>query len=81
MAEACLLKERLVESGREAFIIEMDFIAESKVESMGLDAIIVCACPRIAIDDILLWKRPVLTPPELDIMLGGREEYIVDEIG
>jgi 2-(3-amino-3-carboxypropyl)histidine synthase len=49
----------------------------------GLDAFINTACPRIAIDDATRYKKPFLTPVELEIVLGRRnwEDYQMDEIG
>ncbi|HDY74833.1 MAG TPA: diphthamide biosynthesis enzyme Dph2, partial [Euryarchaeota archaeon] len=47
-----------------------------------LDAFVNTACPRITIDDTARYKRPVLTPIELGIVLGLREwdDYAMDEI-
>ena len=40
------------------------------------------ACPRIAIEDYLTYKQPILTPQEFEIVLGERpwSEYAFDEI-
>ena len=40
------------------------------------------ACPRIAIDDSIMYKKPLLTPQELEIAIGKRkwEDYEIDEI-
>ena len=47
-----------------------------------MDAFVSVACPRIAIDDYALHKKPIITPPELEIVLGERkwEDYAFDEI-
>ena len=47
-----------------------------------LDAFIVTACPRIAIDDSQMYKKPLITPQELEIVLDKREweNYQLDEI-
>ena len=49
---------------------------------MELDAFVVSACPRIAIDDSQMYKKPLLTPQELEIVLNKRqwENYQLDEI-
>jgi len=80
MGEALRIKEILEEMEKDAIVMEMDFICEEKVSSMGLDAYVICACPRIAIDDVALWKKPVLTPPEVEILWGKRKAYVLDEI-
>ena len=47
-----------------------------------VDCFVSTSCPRIAIDDYLQYKIPVLTPIELEIVLGKRkwEEYQFDQI-
>jgi 2-(3-amino-3-carboxypropyl)histidine synthase len=49
---------------------------------MDLDAFVMTACPRIAIDDSIRYKKPLLTPQELEIVLELRdwEDYEMDEI-
>ena len=49
---------------------------------MDLDAFVMTACPRIAIDDSIMYKKPLLTPQELEIAIGKRkwEDYEIDEI-
>jgi 2-(3-amino-3-carboxypropyl)histidine synthase len=49
---------------------------------MDLDAFLVTACPRIAIDDANMYKKPLLTPEELLIVLDTKrwEDYKLDEI-
>ncbi|WP_297504598.1 diphthamide synthesis protein, partial [Thermococcus sp.] len=41
---------------------------------------VVVACPRVPIDDYENWRKPVLTPTEVEIVLGLREDYAFDEI-
>jgi 2-(3-amino-3-carboxypropyl)histidine synthase len=47
-----------------------------------IDCYVSTACPRIAIDDYLQYKKPIITPVEVEIVLGKRawEEYVFDEI-
>lgn len=47
-----------------------------------IDCFVSTACPRIAIDDYIQYKIPILTPIELEIVLGIRkwEDYKFDEI-
>ncbi|AEG19290.1 diphthamide biosynthesis enzyme Dph2 [Methanobacterium paludis] len=80
---AKVLKNMIDKEEREAFIIVMDDISpELLVPFRDLDAFVVTACPRIAIDDSKMYKKPLLTPPELEIVLGKREweDYEMDEI-
>jgi 2-(3-amino-3-carboxypropyl)histidine synthase len=45
------------------------------------EAYVNTACPRIAIDDIRLFKAPMLTPIEFEMILGRRDlsAYALDE--
>jgi 2-(3-amino-3-carboxypropyl)histidine synthase len=49
---------------------------------MDLEGFVVTACPRIAIDDSQMYKKPLITPQELEIVLNKRtwENYQLDEI-
>ena len=38
-----------------------------------LEAFIDTACPRVAIDDQAQYSRPVITPQELEVVLGVKE--------
>jgi len=57
-------------------------VSPDHLEGYRVDAWVNTACPRIAIEDVLRYKQPMLTPPELEIVLGLRkwEEYRFDEI-
>ena len=77
------LKKMITKAGREAYLILLDEInPPSLMPFMDLDAFVVTACPRIAIDDSKMYEKPLLTPQELEIVLGMRdwEDYQMDEI-
>ncbi|WP_455645697.1 diphthamide biosynthesis enzyme Dph2 [Methanosphaera sp.] len=76
------LKKLIEEHGFEAQILNMDYIAPDRLLPFDLDAFVMTACPRIAIDDSAMYKKPVLTPDELEIVLGIRDwdDYQMDEI-
>jgi len=77
------LKNLINKCGKEAFIIMMDNIfPDLLLPYMKLDAFVVTACPRVAIDDANMYKKPLLTPKELEIVLDIRkwEDYKIDEI-
>ena len=77
------IKKILEEQGMEAYIILMDNVSpDALLPYMELDAFVVSACPRIAIDDSQMYKKPLLTPQELEIVLKKREweNYQLDEI-
>ena len=77
------LKKMINKEKREAFIIMLDNVSpDLLIPYMDLDAFVVTACPRVAIDDASMYKKPLLTPKELEIVLNKRkwEDYKIDEI-
>ncbi|NJE45839.1 diphthamide biosynthesis enzyme Dph2 [Thermococcus sp. GR7] len=80
LAEAKKIVELLREHGKYARLIAMNYISYSALEGFDFDAYVVVACPRVPIDDAENWRKPVLTPPEVEILLGLREDYQFDEI-
>ncbi len=67
---------------KDAALILMDRFDPEKLRAMGFDAYVSTACPRIAIDDYAMYDRPLLTPQELEIVLGVRkwENYSFDQM-
>ena len=77
------IKKTIEENGMEAYIILADHInPDILLPYLELEAFVVSACPRIAIDDSQMYKKPLLTPQELEIVLDKREweNYQLDEI-
>ncbi|KUH32508.1 S-adenosyl-L-methionine--L-histidine 3-amino-3-carboxypropyltransferase [Thermococcus celericrescens] len=80
LAEAKRVVRLLREHGKYARLIAMNHISYPALEGFDFDAYVIVACPRVPIDDYENWRRPVLTPPEVEILLGLREDYEFDEI-
>ncbi|PKL67195.1 MAG: diphthamide biosynthesis enzyme Dph2 [Methanobacteriales archaeon HGW-Methanobacteriales-1] len=83
MALAHKIKQNLENEGKSAFLIMMENISpDLLLPFLDLDAFVATACPRIAIDDSQMYKKPLLTPQELEIVLDKREweNYQLDEI-
>ena len=77
------IKKMLDSNNKKSLIIAMDNFSPVLLQGFGnLDCIISTACPRIAIDDYLQYKIPIITPVELEIVLGKRkwEDYKIDQI-
>ena len=77
------LKKMLEEKGKRAYILYLGEITpENLLPFRKLDAFVNTACPRISIDDAAKFKKPLLTPVELEIVLGVRkwEDYQLDEM-
>ena len=80
LAEAKRIVKLLKKHGREARLIVMNDVNYHKLEGFPFEAYVVVACPRVPLDDYGAWRKPVLTPKEVEILLGLREEYEFDEI-
>ncbi|AHF81100.1 diphthamide biosynthesis enzyme Dph2 [Thermococcus paralvinellae] len=80
LGEAKRIMKLLKEHGREAQLIAMNYISPEALDGFDFDAYVVVACPRVPIDDAERWRKPVLTPPEVKLLLGLREGYEFDEI-
>ncbi|MCD6524429.1 MAG: diphthamide biosynthesis enzyme Dph2, partial [Thermococcus sp.] len=68
LAEAKRVVELLREHGKYAKLIAMNHISYPALEGFDFDAYVVVACPRVPIDDYENWRKPVLTPPEVEIL-------------
>jgi 2-(3-amino-3-carboxypropyl)histidine synthase len=60
----------------------MEEINPMSLMSYRVDAYVNTACPRIAMDDSARYERPMLTIPELEIVLDERtwDGYEFDQI-
>ena len=77
------IKKMLDSFNKKSLTIALDQFSPTSLQGFGdIDCFISTACPRIAIDDYLQYKIPILTPIELEIALGMRkwEEYRFDQI-
>jgi 2-(3-amino-3-carboxypropyl)histidine synthase len=77
------IKNMLDSLNKKSFLIAMDNFSSMQLQSYrDIDCFISTSCPRIAIDDYLLYKKPILTPIELEIVLNKRkwEDYQFDQI-
>jgi len=77
------LKEKLDSNKKRSYILALNHFSPSALESFrDIDCFVSTACPRIAIDDYMQYKIPIITPVELDILLGVKkwEDYQFDEI-
>ena len=83
--ERLALAERLAgelrDAGHEALLIGSIHQSEGQLAGLGIGAAVITACPRVAIEDGPTWSIPLLTVPELQILLGRRdsEPYPFDE--
>ncbi len=76
------IKNKLDIHGYNSVIIGMENISPDMLDYLPFQGFVNTACPRLTIDDYLLYKKTLLTPIELEIVLGERswEKYQFDEI-
>ncbi len=71
--------EKLKKYKIKPYYIFLNEIKEENLLSFDIDVFVNTACPRVTIDDAAKFKKIILTPNELDIMLGEKEKYEMDE--
>lgn len=76
------IQQMLDAAGKNSVFITQNEFSPVALQGFDLDCYVSTACPRIAIDDYLQYKKPIITPIELEIVLGRREweSYVFDEI-
>lgn len=77
------LQQMLTTKHKQSYIIALDTFSPAHVQSItAIDCFVSTACPRIAIDDYLQYKVPIITPLELEIVLGIKswDDYTFDQI-
>lgn len=77
------IKKMIEHHGKKAHLLYMNEIGpERLLPFKSVDAFVNTACPRVAVDDASRYKKPILTPAELEIVLGERKwsDYRMDEI-
>jgi 2-(3-amino-3-carboxypropyl)histidine synthase len=76
------VQEMLDSAGKQSVLITLSEFSPMSLQGFDVDCYVSTACPRIAIDDYLQYKKPIITPVELEIVLGKREweTYVFDEL-
>ena len=67
--EALKIRDYLERKGKKTYLFIADEIRPEIL--YGCDAYIICACPRIALDDEALYENPVLTCTEVYVMFDN----------
>jgi len=69
--KALEIKKKLKKANKKAFLIALREIApERLMQFPSIDAYVNTACPRLSLDDAPKFKKPLLTPRELQVLLG-----------
>ncbi|MDO8634512.1 MAG: diphthamide biosynthesis enzyme Dph2 [archaeon] len=73
-------KKMLEEAGKNAFLLSMDLVKEDYMAGVKVDCFVNTACTRIVGDDAEHWKKPIINPLEVEIVIGKRawEDFAFD---
>ncbi len=76
------LVAKIRSKGFAAYKAYMNELSPQNLMAYRVDAYVCTACPRIAMDDAARYDRPMLTPPEAEVVIGTRqwEDYEFDQI-
>ena len=80
---ALRMKRMLEKHGKKGYLLALEHIGPDLIDFYPVDAFVNTACPRIAIDDAVRYKKPLITPFELEVALGEKRwetGYQFDEI-
>ncbi len=69
---ALSIKRRLQRSGRDAFILYIDEVSAEAINNIDADAVVIEACPRIALDDLDRVNKPLIAPLEVNYIISGK---------
>ena len=64
------MSKALEDAGKEVIMVGSIHQSHDQLLGMGIDAAVITACPRLAIEDGPTWPMPLLTVPETQIVLG-----------
>lgn len=80
---ALRMKKILEKHGKKGYLLALEHIGPDLIDFYPVDAFVNTACPRIAIDDAVRYRKPLITPFELEVALGEKQwqhGYQFDEI-
>lgn len=80
---AMRMKNKLKKHGKNAYLMAMEHVGPELIDFYPVDVFVNTACPRIAIDDAVKYAKPMITPYELEVVLGEKkweDGYQFDEI-
>jgi 2-(3-amino-3-carboxypropyl)histidine synthase len=83
LQQAFSIRKLLTAHKRHSYFILLDtFSPDSLLSFRDIDCYVSTGCPRIALDDYMQYKKPIITPIELEIVLGvtSWDAYHFDEI-
>ncbi len=80
---ALRMKRKLEKHGKRGYLLALEHVGPELIDFYPVDAFVNTACPRIAIDDAVKYAKPMITPYELEVVLGEKnweDGYKFDQI-
>lgn len=79
ISEAEKIKQKLETKNKKAIILSMDSVQPELFIGTGIEALIITACPRIAAEDYIRYKVPIINGYEVEYLIGEKkyEDYEV----
>lgn len=74
------IKKKLEKLGKKVYIFASDYIKEEYILGMKIDCYVNTACPRISYDDFLHFKKPIITPQEVELLEDLTKDFKIDQI-
>ncbi|MCL2785733.1 MAG: diphthamide biosynthesis enzyme Dph2 [Methanomassiliicoccaceae archaeon] len=76
------MMRKIIAAGKKAYKLSLYDVTPEWLLAYRVDAYVSTACPRLAMDESARFEKPILTPPEAEIVLGIREweDYRFDAI-
>lgn len=74
------LRKQAIAKGYSVYVISSSYISLERLaaidNALNLDFYVVTSCPRLPIDDLMEFHKPVLTPGEFAMILRDQDTYI-----
>jgi len=75
VALAKKLYKKLSDNGKKCYILSIDNVKKEYLENFNAECFVNTSCPRVTLDDLSDFNIPVLTPPEVELMLCLSKKY------
>lgn len=74
------IQNKLQKQGKKAYLLIADNIKDELFTGINIDCYINTACPRITYDDYYLFKKPMLAPPEIELLFNIYKKLEIDQM-
>ena len=75
---ALRMKRMLANHGKKGYLLALEHVGPELIDFYPVDAFVNTACPRIAIDDAVKYRKPLITP--FEARSGAGREKVGDRL-